>query len=82
MVFTSVPNDRFDGSSLARYLAQALGAQAVLPEVANLETYDDLRLRQRADPAGELDHRAPEPAGEWIPGGVWPLHANSPPRTT
>jgi hypothetical protein len=48
IVFTNVPNDRFDGSSLARYLAQSLGAQAVLPKVPNLETYDALHLRQES----------------------------------
>jgi hypothetical protein len=48
IVFTHVPNDRFDGSSLARYLAQSLGGQAVLPKVPNLETYDALHLRQES----------------------------------
>jgi hypothetical protein len=48
IVLTHVPNDRFDGSSLARYLAQALGAQILLPEVANLETYDSFHLRQES----------------------------------
>ena len=48
IVLTHVPNDRFDGSSLARYLAQALGAQILLPQVANLETYDSFHLRQES----------------------------------
>lgn len=47
-VFTSPPNERVDGASIAKALAQSVGAQFILPNLAGIVTLDGSHLEQQS----------------------------------